>query len=119
MPFSLLSHETKTKHIVFESKWDEPVIQEKVLCELEIKYSTKSKWEKIEQWYYPLKSREWSELAEVGSSISTPTNKQDHAKEYIYPTDLHKYTGTKEEIQKDGFKASPSYLDFSNTITNE
>lgn len=119
MPFSLLPRETKTKHLVFETRWNEPVIQEKVLCDLEIKVRGNSKWVKIKQWDFCLTTVEWSELAEVGTSFSTSPNNNGNIKEYINPKDLHKYTGTKDEIPKDGFKASPSYLDFSNKDKDE
>lgn len=112
IPFVLLPRQTITKHIVFESRWDEPVIQEEVLCELEIRANKSNQWKKITQWKYHLLTDEWSELAEVGTSFNTYPDDYYLNKDDINPMDLHKYTGTKEEIPKNGFKAAPSYLDY-------
>jgi len=113
MPFVLLPRDTKTKHIVFESfRWDNPVIQEEMLCELEILAKNRSRWEKITEWKFSLNVEVWSELVEVGTSISTSTDQKYEIREYLNPEDLHKYTGSKDHIPKNGFKAAPSYLDF-------
>lgn len=40
-------------------------------------------------------------------------------KEFCDPGDLHKYTGSKETIPKDGFRAAPSYLDYPKKVLTE
>lgn len=113
-PFVVLPKQTVTKHFVFETRWDEPVIQENILFELEMHTDSKKKWQKIGRWTFRLTPSVWSELAEVGASFICHENVIGMIqKESINPPDLHKYTGTKDPIPRGGFRAKPSYLDYS------
>ena len=100
-----------TKHFVFESRWEDPVIQEVVTCTLEIR-SGSSTWREVASWHLPLDGKTWSELAEVGTSLTFNPGKAELVGEACVPPDLHKYTGTKAEIPKGGFLAGDSYLDY-------
>ena len=113
MPMIVLARETKTKNIVFESiRWEEPVIQNKMICTLEIKTDSSKTYQQISKWTFRLTAKEWVALAENGTSFSTSTDITQLEKEWIFPKDLHKYTGTKEDIAKGKSKSSPSYLDY-------
>lgn len=112
MPFIILPRETKNKHLIFETRWDEPVIQDKVLCELEIKYDEKPNWIKINDWDFKLTKRHWYDMAENGVSFGVSPNLKSEKKDFIHPDDLHKYTGTKEPIEGDERDNEPSYLDY-------
>ena len=112
--FVVLPKETVTKHLVFETRWDEPVIQENVVFELEMLTDVSKKWRKLAEWKFHLSPAVWSELTEVGASFTC--FEKDSAlfyKDSINPPDLHKYTGTKDPIPKGGFGAKPSYLDYN------
>lgn len=113
MPMILLPKETKTTHIVFESfRWDEPVIQEELKCTLEIKTDKSKGYKPIDTWKYRLTARDWYELAENGRAHLSSSDSTREKEEYMKPKDLHKYTGTKEEIKKPERDSSPSYLDY-------
>src|SRR5690606_11043335 len=113
MPMILLPKETKTTHIVFESfRWEEPVIQEELRCTLEIKTDKSKDYTAIDSWKYRLTAREWYDLAEGGTAHLSSSESIREKEDYIKPKDLHKYTGTKEEIKQPEKISSPSYLDY-------
>jgi hypothetical protein len=110
MPFIVLPRETKNKHLVFETRWDEPVIQEDVNCSLEIKIDSRPDWKEISKWNFKLTKKHWVDMAENGVSFGvSPKLKKE---KYIFPEDLHKYTGTKEPLTVDKRDSKPSYLDY-------
>lgn len=47
-----------------------------------------------------------------GAAIRFDPDEADPAQESCAPPDLHKYTGTKDQIPEGGFAAHDSYLDF-------
>ncbi|RIH62729.1 hypothetical protein D1164_23395 [Mariniphaga sediminis] len=113
MPMIVLSRETKTKNIVFENmRWDEPVIQNKILCTLEFKSNNHKKYKQIAQWTFHLTAKTWVAMTEKGTSFSTSSELSPTMEDWIFPKDLHKYTGTKEDITKIKIESSPSYLDY-------
>jgi hypothetical protein len=112
MPFIVLPKETKNKHLVFETRWDEPVIQESVECELQIRFDGKKEWKEISQWKIRLTKQVWYDMAENGVSYGTSPDLKMDKKDFIHPEDLHKYTGTKEPIENERKKSGPSYLDY-------
>lgn len=115
MPMIVLSRETKTRNIVFESmRWEEPVIQNKMLCTLELKTDDNKNYKQISQWTFVLTGSIWLDLAEKGTSFSCSSEQLNQIEEWISPKDLHKYTGTKEDISQNKPKSSPSYLDYEN-----
>ena len=112
MPFIILPKKTIRKHIVFETRWDDPVIQNQIEAELELLTDSSIKWKKVCSWNLFLDAASWGERANRGTSFYYhPKGFQfDYGK--CYPKDLHKYTGSKEEIPLNGYDAAPSYLDF-------
>ena len=72
MPFVVLPKQTITKHLVFQSRWDEVVIQDNVIFELEIYTNIKKKWLRIAQWEATLSSEIWSSKIESMSSFVFP-----------------------------------------------
>jgi hypothetical protein len=109
MPFFILPKETKLKYIVFEKRWDEPIIQDTMNCCLE--FFVKNKWIKICNWNFSLNKKEWYNLAELGYSITT-SNKEINFIDDISPLNLYKYTGTEEDISKESTMKHNSYLDY-------
>lgn len=112
MPFIILSRETKSKHLVFETRWDEPVIQDVVECKLEIKYGTRPKWQAVTKWKTHLTKEVWYDMAENGRSYGTSPELKETSKDFIHPEDLHKYTGTKDPIEPDKKDIEPAYLNY-------
>ncbi|AUP78835.1 hypothetical protein [Flavivirga eckloniae] len=113
IPIVLLANQTKTTHLVFESfRWEDPVIQKKMKCTLEIKTDKEDKYQEIDHWSYDLTTRTWYSLAEEGRAHLCSSELTKEKEEYIHPKDLHKYTSTKDEIKEPEKKSAPSYLDY-------
>jgi len=112
MPFVVLPKTTVTKHLVFESRWTDPVIQNEVSFSMEIYTESHRKWTEIGKWQSCLSPAAWSELTIHGTSIGTHPIGAIEMEEQLHPPDLHKYTGTKEPIPEGGFGAGLSYLDY-------
>jgi len=112
MPFVVLPKMTVTKHLIFESRWEEPVIQDEILIKLEMFLDSKKNWVEIERWKTSLTPHYWSELVNRGTSFRIPPVESIRQESHLSPPDLHKYTGTTEPIPK-GVNFEPSCLDYS------
>jgi hypothetical protein len=103
MPTPVLSRSTILQHLIFESRWNEPVLQPKVDIELQIKWSGSSMFNVVASWNTALDAHDWGELTNIGTSISYAPKGEEEMRELCDPPDLHKYTGTKGAIPKEGF----------------
>jgi len=112
MPFTVLPKTTVTKHWVFESRWEDPVVQKAVNCTLEVR-SDSNEWCEVASWHVDLSAIIWSELVDVGSGLTFHPKVTESVQPPCTPSDLHKYTGTKDQIPKGGFSAvHDSSLDY-------
>lgn len=114
MPFIVLSKTSLSKHLIFEidSSWETPVIQQ-MLFTMEIFTLPENKWRQIGKWEYDLSVPIWRVLTQLGSSILIGSTDADEIeKDKIYPSDLHKYTGTDIPIPEGDLNLGISYLDF-------
>ncbi|MFB6441447.1 hypothetical protein ACFCVY_32520 [Streptomyces sp. NPDC056411] len=110
-PFVLLPRSSTSKHIVFDTRWDDPVIQGEIEFTLEILTDRSTKWITVEKWTHRIRGIEWSELTEVGTSIAVyPASTASHNSFTTVPSDLHEYTRGKKEIPAGGFKMHASRL---------
>jgi hypothetical protein len=112
MPFTVLPKNMISKHIVFETRWNDPVIQQGIDCSLEVETDNKQDWFPSYKWTLHLSPECWSELACVGTSMSYCQEGHRHGPFDVHPPDLHKYTGSKEPLPESGFNLKPSYLDY-------
>ena len=119
MPFTVLPKNVISKHIAFETRWNNPVIQEAIDCTLEVETDYKQNWAASCKWTLHLPPVCWSALACKGSSISYTQDTLCHSSTGVYPADLHKYTGTKEALPENGFNSQPSYLDYPDEGTRQ
>ncbi len=91
-----------------------------MLCTLEIKSESEKVYKEFDSWKYKLDSRMWVELVEEGRGFMTQSeNSIEKEDSYIFPEDLHKYTGTKDKIENKGKKHSPSYLNYGSNKKEE
>ena len=109
LPFTVLSGKSVVKHFVFERRWDEPVIQDNVVIDLEMRSSAHNEWHKIAVFRKCLTEDVWVEMTRGGSSFATPPDGAIRWGTEIFPPDLHKYTGTRNELPS-GSISPPSYL---------
>jgi hypothetical protein len=112
MPFTVLPKQTVTKHLIFETRWNDAVIQKQVQYTLELVSDARAGWQQVASWELPFTARDWGELANRGTSLSVSPLGSIEMESPCHPIDLHKYTGSKEPIPKEGFNAGPSFLDY-------
>ena len=113
MPFAILPKETVLKHIIFETRWEDAVIQETIAVTLEYLSSISAEWDKVATWEIQLAADVWGELANKGTSISYAPPSETEERDAVFPEDLHKYTGSKEPIPENGFAINhDSRLDY-------
>lgn len=110
MPFAILPKATITKNLLFETRWDDPVVQPLVECTLETADASDT-WQPVATWTISLTKEVWGNLAQ-GGAFSFDPKEAGRALPTCVPEDLHRYTGTKEKIPKDAFAAPNSYLNF-------
>jgi hypothetical protein len=113
-PFVILPKATAAKHLVFETKWDKPVVQTRIVATLEIQADRRPKWLTVTEWHLRLLPEIWAELENGGSMGYFPVMGPIPIKPDCSPTDLHKHTGTMETLptKGPGTAAKPSYLDY-------
>ena len=110
-PFHVLPKQTVSKHLLFESRWEEPVVQDDVRVTLEIFLGSSSGWCPVASWKVLLLKDMWPSLL-CGNKHSFFPDGIAETHEQTVPKDLHKYTGTKEMLSEDPLAAPPSYLDY-------
>ncbi|MFJ2183207.1 hypothetical protein ACIOJG_21560 [Streptomyces anulatus] len=111
VPFAILPRSSVSKHVVFDKRWDDPVIQDEIQFTLEILTDRNAKWVAVERWKQCLDGSAWSEIAEVGTSIRVePASVGDRESYATVPVNLHEFTRGKKSIPKGGFRAHPSHL---------
>lgn len=112
MPFVVLPKTTVTRRLVFDTRWEKPVIQSKVEFALEVATGPKD-WTTLGKWIFGLNAPVWKGLVQGGAFSTDPT---DTAKKWreVNPRDLHKYTGSNEPLGKETaiVHGSPSYLEY-------
>ncbi|WP_406403062.1 hypothetical protein OH805_27345 [Streptomyces sp. NBC_00879] len=108
-PFVLLARSSVSKHIVFDTRWEDPVIQE-VEFTLELLTDRAKKWITVESWTHEIGGTVWSQLTEVGTSMMVHPKSEGPQHFAPEPTNLHDYTMGKKKIPKGGFKSAPSRL---------
>jgi hypothetical protein len=115
-PFVILPKATVAQHVVFEVRWAEPVIQNRIIATLELQPNGRAEWLTVATWKPVLTSQIWAQMAEVGTGFTyaaephVPDTDTD-----CFPSDLHKYTGTKDPLPPANLLHGDSYLDYPNT----
>lgn len=105
MLFVVLPKQTVVKHLIFETKWEEPVLHENVIFDLEILTSISRKWQKVAQWNAFFSHEMFDEYEDV-DSVSTfifpeATSEKIDSEYEINLTELHKQVD-KEHFSKTG-----------------
>ena len=102
LPFTVLARASVTKHFIFETRWDEPVVQPRMSIQLQMRTSRKHGWSAVAEFDAHLDEGVWAEMIHGGSSFGyNPKGEVDHIPQ-IHPPDLHKYTTTGEVISDEG-----------------
>lgn len=112
MPFVVLPKQTISKHLVFESHWDEPVFYDNVIFELEIRTSTSKKWGKVARWDISLSPEMLDEkIDSVSSFIFMEAGSINiNLEKDIDVTELHNQINTKYLTKSGIFQGSQSKL---------
>jgi len=99
-PFVALAKAPVEKHLVFGTRWDDPVIQ-MLRISLEYVADGSNEWVQVEKWDLDLTPDMWVYLVEHpgGSLSSWPVDHPQYRQGYeSKPADLHKYTGSKAPL---------------------
>lgn len=112
VPFIVLSKTSSFKHVVFESRWDKPIIASKIIFTLEIYTDSHKAWKEIGRWDAYIRAIDWSELTSRGTSNSFHAINSIELERPIYPPDLYRFLEAKEPIPEGGYNAEPSFLDY-------
>ncbi len=110
MPFIVLPKQTVTKHLIFESNWDEPIFQDKVIFELEIYTSTAQKWQQVARWDAFITPTMLDENIDSVSSFTftEASSEKINLEEDIDVTELHNQINTEYLIETGIFQGSQS-----------
>jgi hypothetical protein len=111
--FILLPKVTVTKHLLFETTWNAPVVQKRIIATLELQTDSRSDWLKVNEWELAVLRETWVDLVN-GHSIGYQSDAGRGREPKYSPPDLHKFTGTKAALPKEGIlsSADPSFLDY-------
>lgn len=112
MPFTVLSKATVTKHLIFETRWEDPVIQTKTHVSIEVLSSSEKSWVVVGEWELNMGAKMWVEMASFGRGIVCVLKESKVEYGEKFPKDLHKYTGTKDPIPTTGGMSSSSSLNY-------
>ena len=113
MPFIILPKQTVTKVLIFETRWDEPVIQNNIHAALEIYTGAIQKWNPIANWDLVLSAEVWTALVNAETPLLFPErNARDAHSHSLVPPDLHKYTRMKDPLPQGKIELPRSYLGF-------
>lgn len=92
-PFTVLPRTSETKFLIFSTRWDKPVRQQKLAVEIEIFTDRSEEWQKVEEWTFPNISPFFWHHVEAGGLFTTRSvNTAERSATQINPPDLHKYT---------------------------
>jgi len=94
VPFVVLARESKTKHFIFETRWEDPVIQNKVDAQLEVLTSAEKAWRPVGRFQCNLTPHVWAQMVHGGSAFSYSAEGSPVVGRICNPPDLHKHTGT-------------------------
>lgn len=103
VPYVVLPKNTVTKHFVFESRWDTPVVQDVAKFVLEMRTDASKKWMPVGEWILPLDRSAWGFMVDGARLCSQPIDAIS-SETSVYPPDLHKYTGSKEPLPQGDFE---------------
>jgi hypothetical protein len=111
-PFVVLPKTTVAKHLLFEVRWEEPVIQPRITVTLELQTDGRSKWLTVSTWEAPLLPLVWNEMADMGRGFAYSELGRAPREPQCSPSDLHKYTGNKAALPAEGFVTGTTHLDY-------
>lgn len=113
-PFGINNRESLVKYLLFESRWEKPVVQkEPIICTLEINSSSDNKWRAYGNWKIYIGMWTWVLTANEGGQITFSSKRASKKLRFkTVPEDLHKFTGTKKKIPDSNKKTDSSKLDY-------
>lgn len=112
MPFVVLPRTTVTKHLVFETRWEDPVVQDRVSFALEIYTDSRRHWTEIARCEMPLSASEWGKFLSRGTSLNVSAYERLPLEGACEPPDLHRYVASKEPIRQMESSHGGAYVEF-------
>jgi len=115
-PFTVLAKQTAFRHLIFETRWEHPVVQQQVEVRLELSSESGNEWSQEASWSFGLTGATWTELVTRGTALNVLPEDGLHLAAACDPEDLHKYTGSVESIVNAPEQLEPSYLDYPQNL---
>jgi hypothetical protein len=112
-PFILLPRESQTKRLIFNVRWDEPVVSESIIFILQVYSQQSRRWKDHESWQADIGESLWVYLAnEKGSMTFSPKSRSQMTHFDTVPGDLHEHTKPKNAIPDSSEWSEPTYMDY-------
>jgi hypothetical protein len=91
-PFSVLPKEAVDRHVVFETRWDNPVVSNLTRFTLQLRRDGHEGWIDVASWEVDMNTEMFADLARGSSYTATPIGDiPDDSTPQIYPADLYNY----------------------------
>jgi hypothetical protein len=98
-PSIVLPKATVDQHVIFETRWDKPVVSDSIVFTLQQRRDGSSGWADIGTWELDIDEGMFADLARGSSYAATPIGATpDDLTEQIYPDDLHNYLKPKRPL---------------------
>jgi hypothetical protein len=113
LPFVVLPKATVSQLVLFEKRWDRPIVQDQMHLVLEGFTDTARRWKRLAEWDVPLDRKTWSiflnePISAIGFGVTPKSHPDDESSR---PENLNELIGTDEPLP--GPKSGPpSYLDY-------
>jgi hypothetical protein len=108
MPFIVLPRASVTKHVIFDARWEAPVVQKEVEIELQMLTERSQDWMPVADYKHCLAESFVAAMIDGSSFAVNPTTAQK-PEASPHPPDLHKYICSNEKTLK-RIPWSPSYV---------
>jgi len=90
-PFSILPKDSVEQHIVFEQRWDYPVVTKEIAFTLQQAHDGRTGWVDVGSWkLFEIDAEMFAQLAHGASYSTSPDGVPDYDDLQINPVDLHR-----------------------------
>jgi hypothetical protein len=117
-PFVIAPKQTIDASLVFQCRWENPVIQKNINLELQCITSSKNKWKTVEKWKHNLDPLMWNILTSSLRSIGIAQKEVDLFDTFHSSDELRKKIEVKKEkIPKGKLEFKPTETNYDKDVT--
>lgn len=112
-PFIILPKESQAKRLIFNKRWEEPVISEDITMVLQVYSQQSHRWKDHESWKILIDESLWVYLASEKGGMTFPPKSEPEMMDFdSAPEDLHEHTKPKKPLPDSTDWTEPSYMDY-------